>query len=106
MPVVALFITAASPAEAQKISDALLKERLVACVNTVSAVSSRYWWKGKLASGREILMMAKTVKSKLPAVVKRVKALHSYEVPEVVALPVVGGNPAYLAWVASSVRGS
>lgn len=106
MPVVALFITAASPAEAKKISDALLKERLVACVNLLPGVGSRYWWKGKIESGKEVLLMAKTVKAKVPAVVKRVKALHSYDVPEVVALPVVDGNPAYLAWVASSVKAS
>jgi periplasmic divalent cation tolerance protein len=99
MPVVAVLVTASSPREARRLSDALLKERLVACVNVLPGVVSRYWWKGKIASGREVLLVAKTVASKLPAVVRRVKALHSYEVPEVLALPAAGGNPAYLKWV-------
>ena len=67
VPVAVLFITASSPAEAKKISDALLKERLVACVSALPGVASRYWWKGKIESGKEILLIAKTAKSKVPA---------------------------------------
>lgn len=104
MPAVVVFITVSSPAEAKKISDALLKERLAACVNAVPGVVSRYWWKGKIETGKEILLIAKTVKAKVPAVIRRVKALHSYEVPEVIALPVSQGNPDYLKWVESSVK--
>lgn len=104
MSIVALFITAASPAEAKKISDALLKERLVACVNALPGVASRYWWKGKIESGKEILLIAKTTSVRLPNVVKRVKELHSYDVPEILALPATGGNAEYLEWVRESVQ--
>jgi periplasmic divalent cation tolerance protein len=99
-----VFITASSAAEARKISDALLKEKLAACVNVTAAVTSRYWWKGKIDTAKERLLIAKTTQAKVPALIRRVKEIHSYDVPEIIALPVLAGNPDYLAWVGDSVR--
>jgi periplasmic divalent cation tolerance protein len=100
----AVLITAPSAKEAAKVSDVLLKEKLAACVNVVPGVSSRYWWKGRIESAREHLLIAKTLRRKLPALVRRVKAVHPYSVPEVVSLSVGAGNPDYLRWIADSLR--
>lgn len=99
------FITTSSPAESKKIADGLLTERLAACVTVLPGATSRYWWKGKIASGKEQLLIAKTSKGKAPALIRRVKALHSYEVPEVVLFPIAAGNPDYLRWVGESLSG-
>jgi len=101
---IVVFVTTSSGRESKKISDAVLKDRLAACVNRLPGVSSRYWWKGKIETGREELLLIKTTRAKLPRLIRRVKALHSYEVPEVVALPIVGGNPGYLSWIEGSLR--
>jgi periplasmic divalent cation tolerance protein len=99
-----VLVTASSSSEAGKISDALLKERLAACVSEAPGVVSRYWWKGKIEKAKERLLIIKTTRSRLPLLIRRVKALHSYDVPEVVALPVLSGNPGYLRWISESVR--
>lgn len=100
---VMVFVTASDEAEATRIGGALLDERLAACVNT-APVDSRYWWQGRVEEAQEVLLIIKTARRLLPAVIDRVRALHSYSVPEVVAVPVVGGNPAYLDWIEESVR--
>jgi periplasmic divalent cation tolerance protein len=104
MPAVAIFVTTSSAGESKRIIDGVLKDRLAACVNEVPGVRSRYWWKGKIESGRERLLIIKTSRAKAPALVRRVKALHSYSVPEVIVLPIVAGNPAYLRWIQDSLR--
>lgn len=105
-PVIVL-ITTANEEEAHRISEALLKERLAACVNTIPRVESRYWWRGRLESANECLLLVKTGTSLLPAIIERVKQLHSYEVPEIIALPVASGNPDYLKWLKEETeRGS
>lgn len=101
---VAVLITASSPEEGGKLAEALVEEKLVACVNRVEGVSSVYWWEGKVERSTEVLLIAKTRGDLAEKVVARVKALHSYTVPEVVALPVVAGNPDYLRWIDESTR--
>lgn len=104
MKPLAVFITAPSAASARKLADGLLVRKLAACVTVLPGAASRYWWKGRLESARELLLVAKTSRARLPALVKAVKALHPYEVPEVVALPIAGGNPDYLAWLGTSLK--
>lgn len=101
---IVIFITAASKKEAVKIAEALLRRRLAACVNIVGKVESFFWWQGKIDRARECLLIAKSAKSKLGKIIKAVKSLHSYEVPEIISLPVSGGNKNYLDWINDSIR--
>ena len=91
--------TVPSAAVGRKIARALVGEGLCACVNVVPGVRSIYRWKGKVCDDREWLLVMKLPKSKLKALSYRLPELHPYEVPELVALPVVGGHPPYLEWV-------
>jgi len=102
---IVVFVTTDSQEEAQKIATRLLNQRKVACVNIVPRVDSLFWWQGKLDSARESLVIAKTKASLLPEVVSLVKDVHSYEVPEIIALPIIGGNEDYLNWIDSEVEG-
>lgn len=99
MSVVAVFITAANARDARRLAEALVAEKLAACVSDIGPLRSVYRWKGRVERAREHLLIAKTVRARLRKLTTRVKALHSYDVPEIVALPVGGGNPDYLAWV-------
>jgi len=101
---IVLFITTATAEEAQQISKALLNQRKVACINIVPKVSSHFWWQGELDSAKESLMVVKTKASQLNEIVRLVKELHSYEIPEIIALPIVGGNQDYLEWIDKEVK--
>lgn len=101
---VTVFITASNRVEADTIVRALVEEKLAACVTLIPGVHSTYWWKGKIATADEALLSAKTRQSNMPALIRRVKELHSYEVPEIVALPLVDGNPDYLNWIGASTE--
>lgn len=94
-----VFITASSLEEAQKISRTLVEERLFACANIISPIQSIFHWQGKLCDEKEVLIIAKTKTGLFKEVVKRVKNLHSYQVPEVLFLPVLQGSQDYLQWV-------
>src|ERR687891_550854 len=96
-----LYITASSRDEAKKIGRTLVEERLAACANVIDGMESVYWWQGKLTEDREVVLIAKTRADLVPALSERVKQLHSYTVPCVVALPILAGNPAYLEWLAA-----
>jgi periplasmic divalent cation tolerance protein len=100
-----VFCTASSQEEARKLADALVGERLAACVSSVPGIHSTYWWKGAIERGEETLLLIKTDSKKIPGLAKRIKALHSYTVPEILALPVVKGNPDYLRWIKESLKG-
>jgi periplasmic divalent cation tolerance protein len=100
-----VFITAGDEAEASTIAEALLRERLVACVNQVSGVESRFWWQGNLDSAREVLLLAKTRRELWERVVETVRAHHSYEVFEAIAVPIVEGSAEYLSWIAETATG-
>ncbi len=97
-PMVA-FVTAASTDEATRIAQALVEKRLAACVNIVAPVVSVYRWEGRVQQDAEVLLVIKTTDARLPDLIQRVKALHSYQVPEVIALPIADGSPDYLRWL-------
>jgi periplasmic divalent cation tolerance protein len=99
---IVVFITAGSAEEAERIANALLGERLVACVNVVSGVDSRYWWRGSLDRAEEALLIAKTRRELWPQVLETVREHHSYEVFEAIALPILESNPDYLNWIYES----
>ena len=101
---IVVFITASSNEEAQKMADLLLKQRKAACVNIISGVDSSFWWQGKIDVARESLLVVKTKVSALPNVIELVKAAHSYEVPEIIAMPILGGNADYLNWIDAEVK--
>jgi periplasmic divalent cation tolerance protein len=90
---------------ARALARAALQARLIACANLVPKIESHYWWKGRIESGTEVLLVLKTQKSKLAALEKLVLARHPYDTPEFIVLPLSAGNKKYLAWVAGSCRG-
>ncbi len=100
---VSVFVTAANKIEAGKIAGELVKERLVACVNIIENVTSVYRWEGKIEKSPEVLMIMKTKKSIFVKLAKRIKALHSYSLPEIIALPIEKGSKEYLKWIEKSV---
>jgi len=83
----------------------LLSQRKVACVNIASQVDSLFWWRDRLDRAQESLLIVKTRASLLPEIVEMVKGVRSYQLPEIIALPIVGGNPDYLGWIDREVRG-
>lgn len=99
-----VLVTAGSKEEAEKIASGLLKEKLCACVNIVKDANSHFWWQGKLDKAKEALLIIKTKKSLLSRLIKKVKSLHSYEVPEIIALPVIAGHKPYLDWIDESTK--
>lgn len=82
----------------------ILKKRLAACANIVSGVDSRFWWKGRLDRAKEALIMFKTVAKNFKKIEKEIKRLHSYEVPEIIAVPIMAGSKSYLNWIAGIKR--
>lgn len=97
------FVTAANLEEAQNLSNRLIETKLAACVNIIENIKSIFWWQGKVESGKEVLLVIKSTKSKLSAIIKLVKSLHSYKVPEIIALPIIGGEKNYLRWIDESL---
>lgn len=96
---VVVFITAATAEEAQRIADILVSGRKAACVNILPQVHSRFWWQGQIDSADETLLIVKTKASLLDELIRLVKENHRYEVPEIIALPIIGGNRDYLKWL-------
>ena len=103
---VVVLITAPSRPEAKKIAQALVKEKLAACVNLIASVQSIYEWQGKICDDREVLMVCKSRKALFSQLVQRVQALHSYTVPEIIALPIEAGSSDYLQWIREVTRPS
>ena len=101
---IVVFVTASAEEEAHRIAELLLNQRKAACINIIPKVDSLFWWQGKLDSARESLLIIKTAASLLPEIVDLVKSVHSYEVPEIIAMPVVGGNEDYLRWIDNEVK--
>jgi len=100
-----VLVTCGSPKEARKIANCVISARLAACVNIGTApVESVYRWKGNIETSREFLLVIKTTESRLMALEKEVKRLHSNDVPEFVVLEIVGGSKEYLRWVEDSVE--
>ena len=97
-------ITTNSWAEAEKIAETLVQERLAACVNIVPAITSIYRWQGEVHRDSEVLLISKSRPELFESLAARVKELHSYQVPEIIALPIVAGSKAYLHWIDESVQ--
>ena len=97
-------VTSSSASEAKIMATHLLQERLVACVNLVPKITSLYWWQDKIEECREALMFMKTTRERVERVMESVKKFHSYDVPEILVLPVSGGSEEYLRWIDESMR--
>lgn len=96
-------MTCADEDSARSLARQLLERRLVACVNLIPGVTSMYWWEGRIQEDAEVLLVGKTDAARLPDLLAAVGDLHSYSVPEVLALPVEVGASEYLRWVSDSV---
>jgi len=94
-----IFITASTKEEAKDISDKLLDQKKAACVNIIPEIDSLFWWQGKKEKSQEIFLIVKSRASLLDDIIRLVKEVHSYEVPEIIAIPIVGGNQDYLDWI-------
>lgn len=101
---IVVLVTASSKEEANKIARGLLEEKLAACVNIVEGLESRFWWQGKIDSAKEVLLIIKTRKTLFNKLAKKVKSLHSYTVPEIIAFPIISGSKAYLDWINDCTR--
>jgi len=102
---VAVLMTAGSQEEAERIAQSPVTEWLAACVNVIPNVVSFYRWEGEVQRDQEILLIAKSRKDVLDDLIRRVRSLHSYTVPEIIALPLTGGSEDYLRWVDQEVHG-
>jgi periplasmic divalent cation tolerance protein len=96
-----VFVTVPTRADGERIGEALVGERLAACVNVLGPVRSIYRWQGEVCRDDEHVLMIKCTRARYAALEARVKALHTYDVPEVIALPIEMGSAAYLAWIES-----
>jgi periplasmic divalent cation tolerance protein len=97
-----VMVTAPDLKTARALAKAALSARLVACANLVSKIESHYWWREKIESGAEVLIILKTQKSKLTALERLILARHPYTTPEFLVLPLRAGNEKYLAWLAQN----
>lgn len=95
------FCTTNSQDEAKRIATTLVNENLAACVNILPNITSIYRWENELCTDFEFILLIKSVREKLPLLIDRIKDLHSYDLPEILAVPVLGGSDAYLSWLAS-----
>jgi periplasmic divalent cation tolerance protein len=98
------YVTCADLAEAERIGTSLLEARLVACVNQIPGLRSRYWWQGRITESAEVLLLAKTTRARQDAVIAAVRAQHSYSTPCVVFVPLAGGDADFLAWVRAELQ--
>ena len=99
-----VLVTTASKEEAEKIAQRLLEDKLIACANIIGPVTSHFHWLGKIDCAEECLVVMKSRMDLFGALVDCVKGLHSYEVPEVLALPIVAGSEAYLSWMGEVLK--
>ena len=102
--IVFAYITCKNKSEAKKIGKILLQAKLAACVNIFDNMESMYWWKGKIESANETVLIAKTTKKLFPKLSKKVKSIHSYSVPCILQLEVKDGNKEYVNWLLSALN--
>ena len=100
---IVVLLTAANGEEAARLADLLIGAHLAACVQILPEIESVYRWEGKIERQAETLLLAKTVRSKFEDLEREVRALHSYDTPEIIALPIVTGSAPYLAWLTDNV---
>src|ERR1700733_11897755 len=93
-----ILVTAKDKKEATKIAKGLLEAKLIACANIINGVQSLFWWQGKIDSSKEVLLLLKTKKILFKKISSKVKSLHSYQTPEIIALPIINGSEGYLGW--------
>ncbi|HEX2898672.1 MAG TPA: divalent-cation tolerance protein CutA [Bacteroidia bacterium] len=105
MQAVFVYVTCKDRGEAMQVGRAVVEARLAACANVIGGMESVYWWEGKLESAKEAVLILKTQAALLDALTEKVKEQHSYTIPCVVAMPVVGGNEAYLEWIFQETGG-
>ncbi|KAI9122658.1 hypothetical protein K1719_006498 [Acacia pycnantha] len=105
VPSIVVYVTVPNKEAGKKLAESIVKEKLAACVNRVPGIESVYQWKGEIQTDSEELLIIKTRQSLLEALTEHVKANHEYETPEVISLPITGGNLKYLEWIKDSTRG-
>lgn len=98
------FVTCPNKKEARRIAGEIIRSKLAACVNIIENVHSVFWWEGKVDNAKESLLIIKTRKILINKLIKKIKLLHSYEVPEIISLPIISGNKSYLDWIDESTR--
>jgi periplasmic divalent cation tolerance protein len=101
---IVVVVTTASEDDAEKIARSLLEEKIIACANIIGPLRSLFWWQGKIESAEEHMLLMKTRFDMFERLAEKVKALHSYEVPEIIALPITEGFKPYLEWLNNSLR--
>ncbi len=99
-----VLVTVSSKQEAESIAQRLLEEKLIACANIVCHVSSLFHWEGKIDHADEAIIFMKTRKDLFEQLCKKVKSLHSYELPEIIALPIIAGSKSYLEWIDAALK--
>ncbi len=99
-----VYITTKNKAQATEIGQKLVQERIVACVNIIDGMQSIYWWEGKICEDNETILIAKTSDTLFNTLLTRVKELHSYTVPCIVAIPIEKGNPDYINWLKDEIQ--
>lgn len=99
-----MYITTSSEDESSLIGEKLVSERLVGCANIISDIKSFYWWQGNLENDQESILLVKSLVNKVDDIIKRVKELHSYENPGIVALPIINGSQDYLNWLKEEIE--
>jgi len=99
-----VYMTAGSKAEAQKIGKALIESRLAACVNILDNMESIYRWEGKIQQDNEVVLIAKTTESLVSQLIEKVIALHSFDCPGIISLPILDGYPPFLKWIQAEVK--
>ncbi|KAJ1295658.1 hypothetical protein BS78_01G239900 [Paspalum vaginatum] len=104
VPSIVVYVTVPNREAGNKLAGSIISEKLAACVNIVPGIQSVYWWEGKVQSDAEELLIIKTRESLLDALTEHVKANNEYDVPEVIALPIQGGNMKYLEWLKNSTK--
>ena len=101
---IVVMVTTSNREEAEKIARCLLDGKLVACANIIGPVSSLFWWAGKVEKADEYILLMKSRLNLFEKLSEKVEALHSYEVPEIIALPIVKGSKAYMKWLEGCLR--
>lgn len=97
--VVAIYSTVGNIEEAKKIAHSIINDKLVACVNIIPKIESIYWWQGKIEEDNECVIIAKTDEKNVEKTIQKIKDIHSYELPDIIVIPIVGGLKKYLDYV-------
>jgi periplasmic divalent cation tolerance protein len=102
---IVIFVAVGNSSDAALLAKSLVEKRLAACANLIPGISSWYWWEGRVNQDQEVLLIIKTSRDKFAALEKEVLRLHSYAVPEIIAVQIVEGSKNYLNWIEESLRG-